>query len=94
MANEDILNSPALEKYKIDMYGASLLIIKAPKGFLACGYIKVETAEKLGQACVIVTGVKEYADMLTAKAVALSSKSAALGIKADESGADALAKLL
>lgn len=79
-----------LEAAKIDMYGAALMIIKNAKGFLACGYIKIETAEKLGHAGAIVTGVKNFDDMLNAKVCALTSKAAACGVKEGMSGLEAL----
>ena len=75
---------------KVDMYGAALMIIKGSKGFLACGYINVETAEKLSHACAIVKGVKNFADMAEAKVCAASSAALALGVKEGMSGADAL----
>lgn len=37
-----------------------LLIMTEEKGFLACGYINVETCNKTGEACAIVTGVSNY----------------------------------
>ena len=79
-----------LEAAKIDMYGAALMLIKNNSGFLACGYIKIETAEKLGHAGVIVTGVKNFDDMMCAKVCAMTSNAAALGVKEGMSGLDAL----
>ena len=50
-----------------------LLIIKGSKGFLACGYINVETCNKTGEACAIVTGVKTHDEMLNAEVKAVSA---------------------
>lgn len=75
---------------KIDMYGSALMIIKGSKGFLACGYINIETAEKLSHACAIVRGVKDFGDMLAAKVCAVSSAARALGVEEGISGAAAL----
>ena len=36
--------------------GLPLLVIKGSKGFLGCGYINVETCNKTGEACAVVTG--------------------------------------
>lgn len=69
-----------------------LLIIKRAKGFLACGYINVETANKTGEACAIVTGVGSYDDMLAAKVVAVSDAASALGVSVGDTGDAALAK--
>lgn len=70
-----------------------LLIMKASKGFLACGYINVETANKTGEACAIVTGVNTYDDMIAAKVSSVSFAAIDLGIQIGDSGEDALNKL-
>ena len=70
-----------------------LLVMKAAKGFLACGYINVETTNKTGEACAIVTGVSSYDDMLATKVSAVSTAAQELGVAIGDSGAEALAKL-
>lgn len=57
---------------------------------LACGYLKIETAEKLGDALAIVTGVNDFEQMLEKPVVAASSAAAALGVCAGMSGREAL----
>lgn len=70
-----------------------LLVMKAAKGFLACGYINVETTNKTGEACAIVTGVSSYDDMLAAKVSVVSTVAQELGVAIGDSGSEALAKL-
>ncbi|MGC5887276.1 YunC family protein [Ralstonia pseudosolanacearum] len=70
-----------------------LLVMKAPKGILGCGYINVETCNKTGEACAIVIGVNSFEDMKRAKVVSVSSKAAELGVAVGETGASALDKL-
>lgn len=70
-----------------------LLIIKAEKGFLGCGYINIEVANKVGDAVAIVTGVKTFDDMLKANVVKISEKAKKLGIQEGVSGREALEKL-
>ena len=70
-----------------------LLVMKAPKGILGCGYINVETCNKTGEVCAIVTGVNTFDDMRKAKVVATSNKAVELGIQVGESGQDALNKM-
>jgi uncharacterized protein YunC (DUF1805 family) len=70
-----------------------LLIMTGPKGFLACGYIDVETCNKTGEACAIVTGVDNYDEMKAAKIVGVSQAAAELGIMPGMDGAAALAML-
>jgi len=79
--------------YTIKTSNASMLMINGSKGMLACGYIKVETADKLGDALAIVTGVSTYDDMCVKNVVAVSKAAADLGVQIGMSGKDALAKL-
>lgn len=71
-----------------------LLIMKGSRGFLACGYISVETANRTGEACAIVTGVNDFDDMRKAAVVAVSQAASGLGINIGDSGAVALTKLI
>ncbi|AOJ79177.1 hypothetical protein WK78_02985 [Burkholderia cepacia] len=70
-----------------------LLVMKAPKGILACAYINPETCNKTGEACAIVSGVSSFEDMKKAKVVATSNKAAELGIAVGDTGEAALEKL-
>lgn len=75
---------------KIDMGNANLLLIKADKGFIMCGYLDIETAERLNDAACIVKGVENFDDMLNAKIAKVTTKAKELGIKEGMSGKDAL----
>ena len=70
-----------------------LLVIKEPKGILACAYINPATCDKTDEACAIVSGVSSYDDMYKAPVVAVSRKAADLGITVGESGESALRKM-
>jgi len=76
--------------YSIPTTNTNILIIGAEKGFLGCGYLKVEIANKVNDVCAIVTGVKTPDDMLTAKVIAVSDAAAELGVKEGMSGKEAL----
>jgi len=67
-----------------------LLIIKGSRGFLGCGYINLETCDKTGEACAIVTGVKAHDDMLDAEVKAVSTEAARLGVRVGMKGKEAL----
>ena len=88
------LEGNILEGYAIPTGNTALLLIKAKHGFLGCGYISLETAEKVGDAAVIVSGVKNFDDMLAAKVKAVSSAAAARGVTAEMTGRQALLKLV
>ena len=71
--------------------GLPLLIIKGSKGFLGCGYINVETCNKTGEACAIVTGVKTHDEMLSAEVKAVSQEAEKIGVRVGMTGEEALA---
>ena len=75
---------------RIPLSTSAILVIQAAKGILGCGYLSVETADKLGHALAVVTGVATYDDMLAAKVVRLSAAATALGVQVGMTGADAL----
>ena len=81
------------EAYRIATGKANLLLIKGQKGFLGCGYFNIEVADKIGEAAALVTGVKNFGDMLNAKVFAVSVAAQVLGVKVGDSGQEALEKL-
>ena len=48
-----------------------LLLIVGNKGFIMCGYLNIEVAEKLQVAAAIVSGVKNFDDVLNAEILSL-----------------------
>ena len=76
--------------YSIPTSNTNILIIGAEKGFLGCGYLNVEIANKVNDVCAIVTGVKTPDDMLGAKVVGVSNAAAKLGVKEGMTGKEAL----
>ncbi len=78
------------DAYTIKTTNASMLIIRGGRGMLACGYVKLETADRLGDILAVVSGVNSYADMLEKPVVGVSKSAAAIGIKVGMSGEDAL----
>ncbi len=70
-----------------------LLIIQEEKGFLACAYINVETCNKTGEACALVSGVNNHEEMLSASVIAVSEAAKKLGVNIGDSGQAALEKM-
>ena len=70
-----------------------ILIIQGSKGFLSCGYINLDSANKWNEAVAIVTGVKNVDEMLNSKIVKVSNKAIELGIKIGDLGRNALLSL-
>lgn len=67
-----------------------LLLIIAEKGFVMCGFLNVESAEKQGVSAAVVSGVKTFDDVLNGQVKAVTSKAKSLGIEVGMKGADAL----
>ena len=67
-----------------------LLLIIGEKGFVMCGFLNVESAEKLGVTAAVVGGVKTFDDVLNGQVKAVTSKAKNLGIEVGMKGADAL----
>ena len=86
---EDEMDWEGLTKERIQL-GLPLLIIKGSKGFLGCGYINVESCNKTGEACGIVSAVRTHDDMLVAELRAVSSEAAKLGLRVGMKGQEAL----
>jgi len=67
-----------------------LLLIIAEKGFVMCGFLNVDVAERLGVAAVMVSGVRTFDDVLNAQVKALTSKAKNCAIELGMSGNEAL----
>ena len=67
-----------------------LLLIIGEKGFVMCGFLNIESAEKLGVAAAVVSGVKTFEDVLNGQVKAVTSKAKNLGVEVGMIGADAL----
>jgi uncharacterized protein YunC (DUF1805 family) len=67
-----------------------LLVIIAEKGFVMCGFLNTETAEKLNVTAAVVSGVKTFDDVLNGQVKAVTSKAKSLGIEAGMKGTEAL----
>ena len=87
------LNGQTVYGSTIELFGAKLMVIKTSRGMLGCGYLNVQTAEKLGHALAVVTGVASYGDMLKAEVKLCSAAAAALGVAPGMTGAEALEKM-
>jgi uncharacterized protein YunC (DUF1805 family) len=75
---------------RIQLQNANFLLISAKRGYIMCGYLNMETAEKLGDAACIVTGVDTFEDVLKAEVVKVSESARILGCKEGMTGKEAL----
>jgi uncharacterized protein YunC (DUF1805 family) len=67
-----------------------LVLIIGQKGFVACGFINIEAAEKLNVSAATVSGVKNFDDVLNAEIKAATSRAQAQGVKVGMKGKDAI----
>jgi uncharacterized protein YunC (DUF1805 family) len=70
-----------------------MLLVVAGKGFVMCGFLNMDIAEKLGVAAAMVTGVKNFEDVLNAEVRAATSKAESLGVNRGMKGAEALKRM-
>ena len=57
-----------------------LLAITGDKGYIMCGYLNINTAQKRNDVACMVTGVKTIEDILNSNVVAITAKAQELGI--------------
>ena len=58
-----------------------LILIRGKRGFIMCGYINLDVAEKLGLVVVRVSGVSSIEEMLEKEVSNATSKAKEIGIK-------------
>jgi len=74
----------------LNLSPAPLLVIKGEKGIIGCGFISVDAAEKLNLPAAIITGVKNFEEMLNKKVVKVSSAGREIGLREGLTGKEAL----
>ncbi len=72
---------------------APLVLIIAEKGFVMCGFLDMETAERLNVSAALVSGVKSFDDVLNAQVKAVTSEAKELGVETGMRGSEALRKM-
>lgn len=64
----------------------------ADKGYVMCGYLNRQAAEKFGDSAAIVRGIKTVDDLLNGTVAEVTPAAEILGVKAGMTGREALAK--
>ncbi|MCK4478803.1 DUF1805 domain-containing protein [Candidatus Bathyarchaeota archaeon] len=79
---------------KVDLPDSPPLVaVIGDKGFVMCGFLNVDVAERLGVTAAMVSGVKTFDDMLDAEIKAVTSEAEMKGIRQGMKGREAV-KLL
>ena len=84
------INGREYETLKVDLDPAPLILVRGKKGFLMCGYLNMEAADKLGAVAVSTSGVKTVDDILNKPVTKISKKARELGVKEGMTGRQAL----
>jgi len=71
-----------------------LVMIIGRTGFVMCGFLSVEAAERLNVTAAMVSGVRNFDDVLEAEVKAVTSRADDKGIKVGMKGKDAVKLLL
>ncbi len=71
-----------------------LVMIIGKTGFVMCGFLNMEAAEKLNVTAAMVRGVRNFDDVLEAEVKAVTSRAVKKGIKVGMKGKDAVKLLL
>ncbi|MFH1850190.1 MAG: ketol-acid reductoisomerase [archaeon] len=80
----------AFEGFTVKTNRSVILLIRARRGFLGCGYFSREAADRVGDCCAIVRGVSTYQDMLDARIADASTKAQELGVRVGMTGKESL----
>jgi len=70
------------------------LMVVGRTGFVMCGFLNMDTAERLNVLAAMVSGVKDFDDVLEAEVKAATSKAQMKGIKLGMKGKEAIKRLL
>ena len=79
---------------EIPMPNAPLVLVIAEKGYLMCGYLNIQTSEKLGDCACVIKGVKNIDELLKGIVVELTEPAKKAGIKTGMIGLEALSKMI
>lgn len=71
-----------------------LLVVIGNAGFVMCGFLSMDVAEKLNVAAAMVSGVKSFDDVLEADVRAATSKAQIKGVRVGMKGKEAIRLLL
>ena len=80
---------------KVDLPNSPpLLAVIGRTGFVMCGFLNAEAAEKFNVPAAIVTGVKNFDDVLKAEIKTATSKAKLMGVKLGMTGKEAVKAFL
>lgn len=72
--------SRVVEALAFSLTGKNLIVLRGSRGYIMCGYLNLEAAEKFNDVAVKITGVSTIDDALKASVAACTSQARGLGI--------------
>ncbi len=75
---------------RIDTKPVPTVIIKGKNGFLMCGFLNIEAADKVGAVAASISGVNSFDDLLNKEVGRISIKAREAGVREGMMGRDAL----
>ncbi len=75
---------------KIESKPAPIVVINGKKGFLMCGYLNMEAADKSGAIAASISGVNSFNDLLDKEVARISAKARESGVRDGMKGREAL----
>lgn len=88
-----VLENGTAKGLKFELQKAPLILVKADKGFVMCGYLNIEAANKMGDIACKVTGVSNYKELLNAEIIELTENSKKRGIMVGMKAEEALERM-
>ena len=79
--------------YTIELFAAPVFLIKAKFGYVMCGLLDINTANKLGDAAAVVRGVNSVEEVLAKTVSDISVKALEKGVVKGMTGLEALARM-
>lgn len=70
-----------------------LILVRGQRSFAMCGFLNLESAEKIGLAAVMSSGVSSVEELLAAPVKGATSRARELGAKIGEKVADSLLRM-
>jgi len=78
---------------KLQLGKAPLILIKARNGYIMCGYLNMDAANRLGDIAGKISGVNDFKEMLEKEVIEISEKAKEMGIKPGITGGEFLERI-
>lgn len=91
---EIVINGCPFAGIEVSLPKAPLVLVHGAHGFVMCGYLNIEAADKLGVPAAMVRGVSTVDDLLKAPVQGVSKAALEKGVTIGMTGRDALTHLI